>query len=155
MDRVDSNCTAALRILPFLFHFAIQSGSPSWLPVNGSLFCRKHKEPSPPPPEVGGADAQRESASGCSIFPPSLRPLVFVIAACASAKLVNHFLFSLRTAVDRPERPLCAPSRPASQPMRHFDHFRCMFAHRRTVERRKKKKKKTLIAPTRARLRAL
>lgn len=62
--------------------------------------------------------------SGCSIFPPSLRPLV--IAVCArlgwaegwSTKPVNHFLFSLRTAVDWRERPLCAPSRPASQQMR-------------------------------------
>lgn len=32
-----------------------------------------------------------------------------------SVKLVNHFLFSLRTAVDWWERPLCPPSQPASK----------------------------------------
>lgn len=32
-----------------------------------------------------------------------------------SIKLVNHFLFSLRTAVDWWERPLCPPSQPASK----------------------------------------
>lgn len=97
------------------------------------------------PLEVGGVDAQREYVSGCYIFLPSLlRPLVFVIAACArlgraegwSAKQINHFLFSLRTAVDWRERPLCAPSRPASQQTRRFAPFRCMFALRTAAERR-------------------
>lgn len=80
------------------------------------------------PVEVGGAHAEGESAPRCYIFPPSPLPLVFVVAACArrrraegwSAKLLNHFLVSLRTAVDWPERPLCPPSRPASQQMCSF-----------------------------------
>lgn len=126
MHTVDSNCTPALRIPPLLFHFAIQSGSLSWPPVNGSLFCRKHKEPRSP--WRSAAWTPRENLFLVAAYFLRLSALVFVIAACArleraegcSAKLVNHFLFSLRTAVDWPERPLCAPSRPASQQTRRF-----------------------------------
>ena len=43
-----------------------------------------------------------------------------------SIKLVNHFLFSLRTAVDWRERPLCPPSQPASKFA--ASPFQCMTA---------------------------
>lgn len=43
-----------------------------------------------------------------------------------SIKLVNHFLFSLRTAVDWWERPLCPPSQPASKFA--ASPFQCMTA---------------------------
>lgn len=52
-----------------------------------------------------------------------------------SIKLVNHFLFSLRTAVDWWERPLCPPSQPASKFA--ASPFQCMTAC--CGERRRKK----------------
>lgn len=58
-------------------------------------------------------------------------------AESRSVKLVNHFLFSLRTAVDWRERPLCPPSPPASQQMCRFTPSGACLQRGRKTRRRK------------------
>lgn len=146
-----------LHVLPSLLHFAISSGSRSWLPVKGSLFDCKHKAARPP--RRSAAWTPRENLLLVATYFLRLSFLWSLLlppvpgkgrrAESRSVKLVNHFLFSLRTAVDWRERPLCPPSPPASQRM-------CCFTPSGACLQRGGRRRggeMTLITPTPARSR--
>lgn len=121
--------------------------------MKGRLFCCEHKAARPP--WWSAAWTPRESLLLVATYFLRLSFLWSLLllpvpgrgrrAASRSVKLVNHFLFSLRTAVDWRERPLCPPSPPASQRM-------CCFAPScACLQRDEEEGKTTLITPTPAR----